>query len=69
MTGGTFYFKYDKNDDLYLTYAAGLKVFDVSRGPTDQQEEGLSTANKFGLHPNLKSAYKVGVSNPPSDRT
>ena len=68
MVGGTFYFKYDKNDDLYLTFVAGLKVFDLSNGPTTQQEAGLSTANKFGLHPNLKSAYKIGASNPSTDR-
>lgn len=30
LIGGTFYFKYDKNDDLYLNFVAGMKVHDLN---------------------------------------
>ena len=53
---GTFYFKFDKKDNLYLIFAAGLKA---ERGAAGSQESGLVRANPRGRHPVLKCVGKA----------
>jgi len=58
---GTFFFKYDKADHLYLVYAGGLNASKVN---CDDQEPSLATANQYGVHPVLKCVNKHHINEP-----
>ena len=58
LKSGTFYFKFDKADKLYLVHAAGIQASCVNSG-YGEQEESLAAANPTGAHPVLKCVTKL----------
>jgi hypothetical protein len=57
LSEGTFYFKFDKKDNLYLTFVAGLRA--ASKEGQEGQEPGLAMVNSSGRHPILRCVEKA----------